>query len=809
MDRTSLTFKTLRNISFNLTSYVWPIVFSVFVTPVIVFGLGVKDYGIYIFINTVTGLLTILDLGVTTATIKYLSQYIGSKEEERMKNLLYSMNTIFFLIGCAGFIITILFSFFANRFLPDIIVREQYYLIIFIIAGFSFLISSISNFYSIIPYVTQRFDVSSIINIVFVTISSLANLILILLGYRLMAIFIAQAIISLISLLIRRQIATNLLPWINYRFMLVKEEIIKCYKLGLAYVFNNISNMSLSSLDRLIIPLFIGPTQLSYYSLPGNIAMRIPGVADNISGVFFPLTSSLQGNNDAKKIERVYIRSMRLMIIVSAAISFAIIFMSHSILQYWLNLSFAIQSSKILVILAITAFIISLLSPVNSLLFGLGKLKLLSIVSFFMAIINAISLFLLLPDFGIEGAAWAYFFSVLPIFFIIYRVEKYYLNLTSRLTFYFNSAIKLSLTASAFYLVCIFLILPLVVNKMTLVIMGPIAVVSYLAIYQIFGFYEPEDWKDIKKFFLLISLRIARIFKTDRNRREKQKQDIKMFIRGLLPRWFLNLIRRQQVPLRKMLEFTIEHKPLPNNLTIELKTLAIIVPCYNHDKYLAKTFESIINQTHLPNQVILINDDSKDRTGELIKKLVANYEANDPGKIKFITDNNNHNLGQAMTINKAIKLASTDLIMILNDDDYLMHDAVETILHLFRQNPKLALIGGSNIKFSNDELLDSSNKLIKNIKNPAEIELSITTPEDALKFEDFCCLNITHTGSTFVKTKAISAGLYREKKDRIIRFTDRDFQIRVNLLYPIGTTGDKIPFCFWRADSSVDAGLNS
>lgn len=292
-----------------------------------------------------------------------------------------------------------------------------------------------------------------------------------------------------------------------------------------------------------------------------------------------------------------------------------------------------------------------------------------------------------------------------------------------------------------------------------------------------------------------------------RYQREKLKYSTKLAIRKMLPNFFLRFIRRRQVPLKKMQTFLAEYRPL-TGLAPKFETLAIVVPCYYHDHYLAKTFASIINQTRLPDEVIFVDDHSPDHTDTLLKKLVADYEQLDPGKIKFSIVKNDRNLGQALSLNRGITLAQTDLIMILNDDDYLMHDAVETMFGFFKRYPELALVGGDMTIFTNDDFLDRSDKMIKNIHNPANIKLDITYPADALKFEDFCCLHITHSGSTFVKKKAESAGLYREKKKRIVHFSDRDFQIRLNLLYPVGTTAE-LPFCFWRSNSSVDSGVNS
>jgi len=290
----------------------------------------------------------------------------------------------------------------------------------------------------------------------------------------------------------------------------------------------------------------------------------------------------------------------------------------------------------------------------------------------------------------------------------------------------------------------------------------------------------------------------------NRSKREELKFKTKVAIYRLLPNWFSSLIRRRQVPLAKMLQFKQEYANQTIQEPTRFQTIAIIVPCYNHSRYLASAFESIVKQTRPADQVIMIDDASRDETWTLLQKLTASAGA----QTKFIIHKNDKNLGQAETINRAIQLATADLVMIMNDDDYLMHDAIEFVVNLFKRNSDLALVGFGNILFKDSKFLKQSKKFIRDYAETEMNKIKITSTQDALRFEDFCSLNMTHTGSTFDRKKALSVGLYWEQNKRIVPFSDRDFQIRMNLLYPVGTNPD-VPISFWRTDSSEDRGLNS
>lgn len=79
--------------------------------------------------------------------------------------------------------------------------------------------------------------------------------------------------------------------------------------------------------------------------------------------------------------------------------------------------------------------------------------------------------------------------------------------------------------------------------------------------------------------------------------------------------------------------------------------VSIIVPVYNVEKYIAKCIESIISQTYKNIEIILINDGSTDKSGEICKK----YALQD-NRIQLV---NNINRGVSHARNEGIKLANS------------------------------------------------------------------------------------------------------------------------------------------------------
>lgn len=173
----------------------------------------------------------------------------------------------------------------------------------------------------------------------------------------------------------------------------------------------------------------------------------------------------------------------------------AIISFAYPILFYWLGKDFADKGWAILIIVAVTYFLLSLFGMLQNFLLGLNKVRFLMSTSIMFATLNIIFMLVLIPKFGIVGAAWAYLAGVIPVPFIFYLTEKNFLQLHDQAKFYVKLYAKLIFTSAAYYLLMHFFINRLVVSFASLVVIGPLAVAAYFLLYYLFGFIEAEDWQ--------------------------------------------------------------------------------------------------------------------------------------------------------------------------------------------------------------------------------------------------------------------------------------------------------------------------
>jgi O-antigen/teichoic acid export membrane protein len=495
------TQKAIKNSAFNLVGYLYPLIFALILTPLLIFNLGTAKYGVFIFITTVAGFLSILTTGFDAGIIRQIAQYRLLQKNSNIKNLTKTINLINLCIGIS----TALFIV-GGFFLGNAVIKEsslfsfEDLMILFFLSALNILFQSSARLYQTICIALERFDINTKIGILNLTLLNIGFIVLALTGYDLISLFVWQLVIGIITTIIFYVVSIRLAPETRYRIGFKKEELSSFLSFGFFNTLNEIAKTSLASLDKILIPLFTGSVMLTYYSVPSNLSSRVVSTAGNLSNIIFPLSTRLYTGGENERLSSLYVRSSRLITSLSFAIGFAIIFNAKEIMRYWLDETFVQNSSYILIVLVLSNIILSLYSNITYFLSGINKIKIVVMFSIAMAIINAVSLFVLVPLYGIMGAAIAYSISIFPVLIIIYVVEKNFLTLLGRSRYYSIFLLKHLTVAATVFIIHSILLKYLITNLFTLALIGPVTIALYLFLYALGGFFDKEDMADFVRF---------------------------------------------------------------------------------------------------------------------------------------------------------------------------------------------------------------------------------------------------------------------------------------------------------------------
>lgn len=143
--------------------------------------------------------------------------------------------------------------------------------------------------------------------------------------------------------------------------------------------------------------------------------------------------------------------------------------------------------------------------------------------------------------------------------------------------------------------------------------------------------------------------------------------------------------------------------------------ISVIVPSYNHARFIEQTIDGIICQTLTPKRIIVVDDGSTDGSAELLRSLQNDLAASLANlDIELILECLPVNLGGAASFRRAFESIHPDttLIALCNSDDVWMPEKLEIQTRFLQKNPQYIAV------FTNVEWIDETGRKILPDESP-------------------------------------------------------------------------------------------
>lgn len=127
--------------------------------------------------------------------------------------------------------------------------------------------------------------------------------------------------------------------------------------------------------------------------------------------------------------------------------------------------------------------------------------------------------------------------------------------------------------------------------------------------------------------------------------------------------------------------------------------VSIIMAAYNAEKTIEQAINSVLNQTYTDFELLVVNDCSKDRTVELVKRIAAT-----DGRVRLVS--NATNSGVSYTRKHGLKESNGSWIAILDSDDAWAPDKLEKQIELQKRTNADLLFTGSAFMDSDGQPID-------------------------------------------------------------------------------------------------------
>jgi len=478
--------KFILNSFYNVLVWIIPVIIMFISVPMFMKYLGNEVYGIYLLLNSIISLLSIINLGTADSVIKYVAEFPSNNS----KNIIDIINNAFLL----NFITSIIFAFIILISKNIIIIKflkvnnNSYYNDIIILLSLILVISLFTgNFISFFKAI-QSYRIIMIISTINNLVINIGIILLVMSGYKLKGILVYNLFICMLNFLV-------------YYYLLKKN--LNNYRLKLQYnkiIFNNIFNFSKFSFlnavcsififnsDKLFIGYFFNTSMVTLYTIPSNLSMKLQGFFGAALNNIFPKVSEISSSKDIQKLKLYYVKLTKYTVLALILICIPACFYSFKLLTYWVGVQTAEKTYVLLIISFISYTLLSLTVLPYYYFNGLGLPKYNFYVSFIGGISAILFNLLLIYKFNLIGAAIATLLSsLLSCMYSLYKAHILLLKPK------YDRIVVKDIILIIFYSFICYVLNNFVTNLLSLIFICFINLIIYLFIIMRFNFLDKEE----------------------------------------------------------------------------------------------------------------------------------------------------------------------------------------------------------------------------------------------------------------------------------------------------------------------------
>ncbi len=480
----SLTQQTGRNARFNLLAFAYSAAAAFVVIPIVVRHLGAERYGILTLTGTVLGFVSILNLGFGTSLLKFLAEEFASRSRDEAERLFGASLLLNGVIGLIGLLVsTVIGLWFTTAIFNLSSQSVPQARFAFVVAGVGFMIVMLAKPFTIVLLSTQRYDLQAKVSICLATLSATGTILVLYMGYGLRALLVFFLAIDLLALLVYVFLARRLVGDMAMRPRWHGATFRRMFSFSSFVFIANIGSLFLAEFDRVMIGVLASVTLVAFYAVPIGLASRIYSAVVSLAGVAIPLSSDLFARSDLERVRLLYAHASRFVTLFMLSLSIPTLVFGEKVLRYWIGPEYAERSDVVLRILVVSYMFMALGVVAYNIAVGSGRPQIAATFNGVMALLNVVLVLVLVPRFGITGAAIAYLASTIPLLGFLHVVERRVLHLS--VSPWPSTARRLAIP-TAIQVGVSFALLPLASNLTTLVVMlalsSPVLLISYIAL---------------------------------------------------------------------------------------------------------------------------------------------------------------------------------------------------------------------------------------------------------------------------------------------------------------------------------------
>jgi O-antigen/teichoic acid export membrane protein len=385
-------------------------VFTGFViTPIVIRKLGPEHYGIWLQVFSILEYFWFFDLGFNPAIANFCARFLAVKDHEKINQVINTALFYFSMIAVAVWITAPILSMRAWHFFKVAPADRHEFSTLILITGLSFGLQMTLHLFLSALDGFQRFDLTSRVMVVQVTLRSIGYFTVLQLGYGL---------VPMAEIFIATQLLGYVLNFLNFRRVFpqlrlgpqyVSREMFRdILRYGLKSFVASASTLALGQSGVLTVGHYLGEASVGYFGLPSRMLQQVADVISRVGMVTRSSAAELTATSRREETISLGVYANRYSLTLFMPLAVFMLVYGRPLLMRWVhNATMVANSAPLLPVFLLSySLVLAAQFSSSSLLYGVGRHGGYARGLVVEAVLYVGSLMWVVPRYGILGAAW-------------------------------------------------------------------------------------------------------------------------------------------------------------------------------------------------------------------------------------------------------------------------------------------------------------------------------------------------------------------------------------------------------------------
>jgi O-antigen/teichoic acid export membrane protein len=396
-----------QNVLSNWVALAITTVVGFFLSPFVVHHLGNLAYGVWVIIASLVGYMNLLDLGLRSAVVRFVSKGAAQESHEESSQAVSGALWIRFWISlaiiCAGGVLS---AGLHRVFVIPLELQQAARVAIFVTAV-TVGINLWCGVFGGVLVALHRFDLGSSISILQTCVRALGIIFLLRSGHGILSLAIWDLCTSVIANTATVVVCFRIYPKLKIIFGRPDRSTFTKLRNFSSYVFLiNVAVQVTYYTDNLVVGAFLSPAAVTLYAIGGILIAYSRQIVSSMTTTFAPLASTFEAEGSHQNLRRLLIHGTRAALIVSLPIEVALFLRGHTFIRLWMGGQYAQPSGTVMQILLLSVVFSSANATSGGVVYGMEKLKRIALWAIAEAAGNLLLSVILVRHIGIYGVAW-------------------------------------------------------------------------------------------------------------------------------------------------------------------------------------------------------------------------------------------------------------------------------------------------------------------------------------------------------------------------------------------------------------------